>query len=646
MLTFALPARRKAGFGLLPIHYRMMALGLTRRESVGLVNQITTWLRSRGPKGYLEIVARHKQAWQDREIGQNRVIPGLMRVGKGKLPLQTAMLHRLSIGNRFRILKLLKNLIRYEEAQPEQWLKFYNSATRPQPEKQWLKYYSRLCVLGSTVYPNKDELSFEAPTPVTELADDPGNKTFSPFDSRTSVPRDPEKVLVDSLKAAKLYTCLKQVVPLFETNYRDTSIPKTVGLIGVTQEPGGKGRFFASVHPVWQAYFTPLQAALKYRANRDPGGCVRDQDRGRSLVARMLGLGKEVFTFDLSDATNVFPLVLQSAWMLEAGINHHQVHMFESISRSPFMVSQEIHDLFGADTLTFTVGQPLGLLPSAMAFHLTHIYLLRGIEFALYGRNRDMFSVLVDDVCIWDKTLADEYRLACDRLGITISEAKSFRSSRFSEYLGRLITPNKIHELTTQSPLSFDNALPYIRVMGPRIIREVKDRRVRNFLTSVSSLPSPLGADCGNGISRSLRMTSRIGKLALVESSTEMKEVKPMGCVTTRVRALLKIARHTTEMVLSSEVLTYLSKLLPRRKSKVAEAHYSHPKLGTLWRNSRGTDESWYLESSEPGVLRRTSDTYDALRQWREPNFAQRRKSEVKIARVYLSSLMKSYLRD
>jgi len=176
-----------------------------------------------------------------------------------------------------------------------------------------------------------------------------------------------------------------------------------IGTLGVTQEPGYKLRVFANPNIIHQLVMSRLKRQLFHLLRKVKWDCTYNQSNGTDWVKVQLDQGKEVFSIDLSDATNNFPFDLQIKVLREIGCRDEDVELFLRLSRAPWSSTHEKP----SKTYRWTVGQPLGLGPSFPAFALTHGVLVHSI--ALASRVTDCFRVLGDDIVISDEKVALQY---------------------------------------------------------------------------------------------------------------------------------------------------------------------------------------------------------------------------------------------
>jgi hypothetical protein len=142
------------------------------------------------------------------------------------------------------------------------------------------------------------------------------------------------------------------------------------------------------------------------------------------------------YCFDLTAATDRMPVEIQKS----------------VISK---LFSQEISDLwldicvnrdfnlprqgkFPRKSVRYAVGQPMGLLSSWATMALTHHMIVQYCAH-LVGRKRffKMYTIIGDDIAIFDKTVASKYLTVMDSLGIKINRNKSVVSEK-QPYCGEI----------------------------------------------------------------------------------------------------------------------------------------------------------------------------------------------------------------
>jgi hypothetical protein len=94
--------------------------------------------------------------------------------------------------------------------------------------------------------------------------------------------------------------------------------------------------------------------------------------------------------------------------------------------------------LLNGSTVSYKVGQPMGLYGSFPLFHMTHSFLLR-LAWKLargQGRVEDFARVLGDDVIITHPILADKYHSLLLSVGVDVNPHKSIISYDVGQFAG------------------------------------------------------------------------------------------------------------------------------------------------------------------------------------------------------------------
>lgn len=216
---------------------------------------------------------------------------------------------------------------------------------------------------------------------------------------------------------------------------------RVAGHISFIQEGGCKGRVVAVPNAWVQAIFQLLHNHLDKIARRMPASCVHDQNKGAFFMKSSLESGKKLYCFDLSSATDRFPLIWQTALLRGIGLDDWASGM-EAIASAPWRVDVEIDGERLLEEWSYTVGQPMGLYGSFPLFHVTHylLILVLAIRHCKMSPKQavDSFRVLGDDVIIIDRHLAAFYNEALKSAGVEVSPTKSIISDNLGEFAGFL----------------------------------------------------------------------------------------------------------------------------------------------------------------------------------------------------------------
>jgi hypothetical protein len=257
-----------------------------------------------------------------------------------------------------------------------------------------------------------------------------------------------------------------------------------VGRIGLIQEAGYKLRAVANPGRVFQRVLEPLGNCLYGILKRLPWDCTFNQSLGWEPIQAALSKGVVVTCFDLSNATDLFPLSIQIEIMREllGEQNNEHIDLFREISRGLWFYP-------GIGWIQWKVGQPLGLYPSFAAFALSHGIILLGLLNKPYSGE---FYILGDDVVILDASLASRYQQFMESIGCKIAMDKSIRSKTIAEFGGKLITPTSIITQMKHRNISDDSFVDLARQLGPKSLPIFKPKQ-REVLKRISPLPEFLG---------------------------------------------------------------------------------------------------------------------------------------------------------
>jgi hypothetical protein len=254
------------------------------------------------------------------------------------------------------------------------------------------------------------------------------------------------------------------------------------GTIQATQEGGLKLRVFANPHPALQCILEGLHQSLFETLRRVPTDCTFDQKSGAERIAQELSTGKTVYAFDLSNATDRFPLSLQLCTLKTLGFPNKDIEEFQEFSSLKWLVSDALVRAGFPPSLKWTNGQPLGLKGSFPLFALTHNILLRGIECEVAGHVLNQFVIVGDDVAIFDSRVAERYQEVLADLGVEVSVPKSIISATLSEFAGFTIRSNTMtrpgkHKKITKSniqDIAVSLGQPSLPVVSKLIPRELE----------------------------------------------------------------------------------------------------------------------------------------------------------------------------
>lgn len=223
-------------------------------------------------------------------------------------------------------------------------------------------------------------------------------------------------------------------------------------LIGLSDK-SGKTRVIAICDWWSQTLMRPLHdQVFRYLRTLDTDGTY-DQDKQRNRVQQWTsGKYGNVFSYDLSSATDRFPVVIQALCLYLGGFLNFwgSVRWWVIMSRRLFWIQMGRRFV----KVRYAVGQPMGLYSSWAALAYTH-HVIIWFACAINGKDYRRFkryALLGDDIVIADETVAKTYYFVMTSLlGVSINKDKSFQSSTVAEFAKSLFVGG-----LNVSPLSWD----------------------------------------------------------------------------------------------------------------------------------------------------------------------------------------------
>lgn len=295
---------------------------------------------------------------------------------------------------------------------------------------------------------------------------------------------------------------------------RDTGAENLVsGMLGWLQEPGYKLRFIANPMRALQCLLTPLKNAAFNSLRSVSTDYTFRQDDCVSFAQSKLRQGATAYCFDLSNATDHFPLDLSLYQLRRCDVAEVWVSAYETICRGAWL-SEDLRlpklrkgrygtirksSEPGVDysvtqkAYWWDVGSPLGLGPVFATFAMTHGALIRGIAREA-GIDEECFMLLGDDVAIFNETVATRYLNVLADLQVPVSADKTLISGSACEFAGRIILKDSVLKGYKWKGYNEDNFLDVARNLGPTSLPLFTPVQ-RSILRTLGPVPTPYG--CG-----------------------------------------------------------------------------------------------------------------------------------------------------
>lgn len=212
---------------------------------------------------------------------------------------------------------------------------------------------------------------------------------------------------------------------------KDPIVPsKTLSRLAFLPEGGNKTRTVA-IGDYWsQCALKGLHKGLMMSLKKMTTDGTYNQGNLASVMLTKTKEGKPIYCFDLTTATDRFPVVLQQV-VLGSMTSDEQAYYWRML-----LCGRDFTTIDGS--VRYSVGQPMGLLSSWAAFAVTHHVI---IEFAAASVGLKSFRdyiVLGDDVAIFNSKVAKRYRNILMELEVPISKDKSIISAEGSVPCGEI----------------------------------------------------------------------------------------------------------------------------------------------------------------------------------------------------------------
>lgn len=516
--------------------------GLGRGKIQMITRKIIGLLKHKGARGtllYLKALSARFKSWYS----------------KGDIPSEGTWVDfrwwkRLVRKNRklVRMCMAIHRVITLKVLTLEQWVKFDMASRREQPDHFALAQAHAYVRLGSETLGHlrdHDPHSVWLLYMEKELAASGGDLPAAQRSAVSRMAKDLLHLKHHGLLNEDYSSCYEPFAPIDVFEYASrlklrnpsTTDLVPVGSLNVSQEPGGKARFFASPRLIYQARLGGVFTALDELLYELPEDACHDQTGPLRAIEEQLQQGKTVYSVDLSSATDNFPLSLQLAVARRLGIRSSDIECIEHLSTSPWSVSKDISDhVECAPYHRWTVGQPLGMKPSFALFSATMHALIRGIAVAHRLPYSQSYYQLGDDHVGFVPELEERLISVLKSIGVPVSAEKSITSDRCAEFGGALIRkdgftfrPGKWRSLANSTALSYcaDPDFDPSRVWPPTVVSLVEKLRSRPWpfgfvVTDPSDLSTPLYIEGLRRLTRNALLPYDTTRFALERSLSDV----------------------------------------------------------------------------------------------------------------------------
>ena len=272
----------------------------------------------------------------------------------------------------------------------------------------------------------------------------------------------------------------------------DSGISRVSKLTALPQK-AGKVRFIAQVDYYTQEVMTPIHNWLMDSLATLPTDCTYDQRRMLESFCSWTGQGDNVYSFDQSSCTDLFPIDTQLV-VVEETKSQALAHGIKRV-----LVDRDFEVTYPSGKLKkvrWNSGQPMGALCSWPLMALTHHLLVHYAYWVSHNKTlpKTLFSkyaILGDDIVIADKHVADAYLKVCKELGMKINLSKSHISSgsnAMSEFAKLLVWRGHLIEVVKPKLLQsaikdWRNAIPLLIDLKANRFMSLSIRQCEKLIT-------------------------------------------------------------------------------------------------------------------------------------------------------------------
>jgi len=504
--------------------HKLRLVGLTKEEALPIVNTITRSVQAEGPENVVKRLKVLKQAALNHLAGEDIQLPWIKHTKHGPKGAWRCVWAKLKSSNHKQQKRALNAMMVYaslvlpKTASPtkQQEKKFLSSVVQSDDELALRKkglhavLYTQdfevainriKRIAGKLVYTGEID---DATIHLTKLngTDNKGvEKTERFIQTALTAPSfqifhafpEVQKALGE---VGEDYRELTHPWNGFHRDWRTVKVNEAdgnIGVVGFSQEPGYKFRAFASPNQVLQVSLDVMKRSLLSYLKQCPWDNTHDQMSGVEVVQKWLGDGKTVYSVDLSDATNNFPLKYQVEVLKSFGvIPESTIKLFTLVCRAPYK------KMWGdKQNIAWNVGQPLGAGPSFPTFALAHAVLALQAEVRAGITGSEIgstFRILGDDFVTNHEGVHREYRQLLATLRCPISESKCLVSNKAAEFAGKVILQDYVFHGFKYKEMSDESFMSVIKTLGSQAIsKDLLTPDQYRYAKAVEFIPEPLG---------------------------------------------------------------------------------------------------------------------------------------------------------
>jgi hypothetical protein len=255
-----------------------------------------------------------------------------------------------------------------------------------------------------------------------------------------------------------------------------------VGDIHYIPKSGTSSRPIAVPNRFIQSALTPIYERLDFVVKRLNHDATYDQDKFNTWISsRTRTDSRFIGSVDLSSATENLPL----EW-IRPFLNSLELTEEEKISLQLFNeVSRANWNNYGSLS-KWTIGQPLGSLPSFSILALTHNLFCESLSLR-HGYGHSPYRILGDDIVIGSKRVYNSYIQEMTKRRIPLSHSKCY-SGKFTEFAGQCFIRKGYPFMTPDHRLvTWESLFDFQYSTGIKIPWNLLPKNIRNKFTRYSN---------------------------------------------------------------------------------------------------------------------------------------------------------------
>jgi hypothetical protein len=243
----------------------------------------------------------------------------------------------------------------------------------------------------------------------------------NPLLDLTEMLQEVRKVRFDSFEAMGALSSMRRRL---RVDIGKRPIVPTLARQIVLSEGGGKSRAVTPVSYTLQVFLRPFHNYFMECLRRIPMDCSFNEELGKKWVQTQTAKRLPLWSFDLSNATDRFPIWVIARVVVSQLLNPSFAERWVRIMRLPIAYKTPRNNHIVSP---YAVGAPMGIYSLWPAYTLCHHAMVAcAARLSGYKGNFTLYRIRGDDIVIADRKVARQYIKLTDQLSLEVSKGKSF----------------------------------------------------------------------------------------------------------------------------------------------------------------------------------------------------------------------------